>query len=104
MRYNFSAEFANLTNAETNRNVIGPEQRKLLQHWMGRGPAGARAARGGIPPAGLKRQSLRAYHEIARRVIDAENDPRGTQEARIELIEEALDALDQQSGNGEHKP
>ncbi len=94
MRYNFKDEFAHQSNAEINKNVIGTSQRRLLQGWFGRGADGARDARGKTLPSGLNAVSLRAYHEIARRVIEAEADQNGTQYERLELIEDALEKLE----------
>lgn len=93
MRYNFSEEFKGLSNGEINRDAIGSEQRKLLEEWMGRGVQGAVDAMGDPPPSGIDERTLRAYHEVARRIIEADNDSRGTQAARIELIEQGIEEL-----------
>ena len=93
MRYDFSDEFKELTNGEINRDVMGPEQNKLLRKWIGRGVRGARDAISKSLPSGLDEKTLRAYHEIARRNIADDNDPRGTQAARIELIEQMIDEI-----------
>jgi len=93
MRYNFSKEFQGLTNGDINRDVIGPEQNKRLREWWGRGLQGAQEAAKTPLPVGIDEKSLRAYHEIARRIIAEGKDPRGTQAARIELIEQTIDAF-----------
>jgi hypothetical protein len=93
MRYSFEPEFRSLTNAEINRNHIGPDQRRLLRAWFGVGLSGARSGNAAPVPFGLTAHALRAYHEIARRLIATGNDPVGTQAERVKLIEQALDAL-----------
>lgn len=98
MRYDFSSEFKGLKTKEIVVGAIGQQQRRLLQGWMGVGSSGARAALGRPLPAGLEEKTLRAYHEIARRMVSRGNDPRGTQAARIDLIESALDQLRRASG------
>ena len=81
-----------MSNAEINRDIIGNEQRRLLSQWFGIGPEGAAMAKNSPPPADLDLSTLKAYHEIARRVIQAADDFQGTQRARMELIEQALEA------------
>jgi hypothetical protein len=93
MRYDFEAEFRRLTNAEINRARIGPDQRRLLRAWLGVGRGGASSEDAAQIPIGLTADTLRAYPEIARRLIAAGNDPLGTQAERMKLIEGALDAL-----------
>ena len=83
-----------MSNAEINQ-VIGNQQRSLLQQWMGRGAEGARQAMGQSLPEGLTADTLRAYHEVARRQIEAGLDTVGTQAARLKLIEQALQASGQ---------
>lgn len=90
MRYNFEPEFRGLTNAEINRDRIGPDQRRLLRAWFGVGPGGAGSGDAAKVPFGLTAHALRAYHEIARRLVSTDNDPIGTQAERIKLIEQAL--------------
>jgi hypothetical protein len=89
---NFSRQFRGLDNAQINE-LIGIEQRNLLRQWMGSGADAARSAMGRPLPEGLAAETLRAYHEIARRQIEAGLDTVGTQAARIKLIEQALRAL-----------
>ena len=93
MRYNFEAEFRGLSNAEINRDRIGVDQRGLLRAWFGVGPGGAGSVNAADIPLGLTVPALRAYHEIARRLIAAGNDPLGTQAERVTLIERALEEL-----------
>lgn len=89
---NFSQQFQGLTNQQIVHS-LGSQQLDLLRQWMGRGAQGARQAMGRPLPQGLTEDALRAYHEIARRQIDAGLDTVGTQAARLELIEQALQAL-----------
>jgi hypothetical protein len=92
--FNFSQRFQGMTNFEINQ-AIGNQQRALLQQWMGRGAEGARQAMGCPLPQGLTVETLRAYHEMARRQIEAGLDTVLTQAARLRLIEEALRSLGQ---------
>jgi hypothetical protein len=89
---NFSQQYQGMTNQQIVRS-LGSQQLDLLRQWMGRGPQGARQAMGHSLPQGLTEDALRAYHEIARRQIEAGLDTVGTQAARLELIEQALQAL-----------
>jgi hypothetical protein len=91
---NFSQQFQGMTNQQIVRS-LGSQQLDLLRQWMGRGAQGARQARGRPLPQGLNADTLRAYHEIARRQIEASLDTLGTQAARLELIEQALQSLGQ---------
>lgn len=89
-------DFSQLFQGMTNQQIIHSldnQQLTLLRQWMGRGAQGARQAMGGPVPQGLTVDTLQAYHEIARRQIDADLDPVGTQKARRDLIEQALRAL-----------
>jgi hypothetical protein len=86
----FRDEFQGLSSQEINQQIIGPHQNSLLRQWMGIGVRGAVAAQGLALPEGLTARSLRAYHEIARRAVFSGNDPRGTQAARLQLIESVL--------------
>lgn len=104
MPYDFRNEFNGLSNKEINRTVIGPEQKELLGSWMGIGRHGALAARGKPLPEELSEQALRAYHEIARREVANGNDRGGAQQARMKLIEMALDSLDDASTAEEADP
>jgi len=81
-----------MSNYQINQS-IGPQQRELLRQWMGQGVDGAREAMRRPLPKGLTVDTLQAYHEIARRQIEAGLDTAGTQAARLELIEQALWAL-----------
>jgi hypothetical protein len=91
-RYVFSDQFKGLTNAEINHG-IGLEQRELLRQWLRTGADAANKASVATPPAGLTAETLRAYHEIARRQIAAGVDPVGTQSARIRAIETVVSDL-----------
>lgn len=85
--------FAGQTNRELNL-LIGDEQRDLIREFLGVGLKGTniRAANFAIP-AGLTRQSLQIYAEIARRAIAEGIDKAGVQAARLALIQQALDLL-----------
>jgi hypothetical protein len=85
----FSARFIGLSNGEINQ-TIASEQRVLLRKWFGRGPAGR--GRSEEAPSGLTRETLEAYHEIARRTIAEGKDPMGTQQMRLKRIDEELEA------------
>jgi len=80
----------------TNQQIVrslGSQQLDLLRQWMGIGAHGAQQAMGRPLPQGLTENALRAYHEIARRQIEAGLDSVGTQAARLRLIEQALQDL-----------
>jgi RHS repeat-associated protein len=81
---------AGLAAARSAWKSVGPEQRKLISEWMGVGPQGARNAMGRGAPRGLVDDTLRKYEDLARRLVNAGNDPLGTQQQRLRLIEEAL--------------
>jgi hypothetical protein len=89
---NFSQQFQGMTNQQIVRS-LGSQQLDLLRQWMGRGVQGAQQAMGRPLPQGLTADTLRSYHEIARRQIEAGLDTLGTQAARLELIEQALQAM-----------
>jgi hypothetical protein len=89
-------DFSQLFQGMTNQQIIhslDSQQLALLRQWMGRGAQGARQAMGGPVPQSLTADTLRAYHEIARRQIAADLDPVDTQKARRDLIEQTLRAL-----------
>ncbi|HEY5314453.1 MAG TPA: hypothetical protein VIK18_18110 [Pirellulales bacterium] len=85
----FSNQFQGKSNAEINR-AIGVQQRNLLRRWLGTGADAAQEADANAKPANLTVDTLRAYHEIARRQIEAGLDRGGTQAARLRSIENAL--------------
>jgi hypothetical protein len=92
-RFDFSDRFQSLTRGEIAK-CIGPDQVHLLRQFFGTGLAGAQVASQQFQvPAALKRESLEAYHEIARRVIMAGQDGLGVQRLRLRLVERALELM-----------
>ena len=70
---------------------MAPEQKQMLRGFFGRGRDGALLMAGTFRvPAGLTRDSLERYHELARRWIVAGKDKNCSQVARFCLIERAL--------------
>jgi RHS repeat-associated protein len=71
--------------------LIRGSQRELLNRLFGQGMEGAqRAVASGEVPAGLTRQALLVYREIAKRAIEKGIDKGGVQAARLKIIEQAL--------------
>jgi hypothetical protein len=56
--------------------AVGNQQRELLRQWMGTGAEAARADMERPLLEGFTMDTLRAYHEIARRQIEAGLDTR----------------------------
>jgi RHS repeat-associated protein len=71
--------------------LIRGTQKQLLERLFGQGIEGAqRALATGEVPAGLTRQALLVYKEIAKRAIEKGIDKGGVQAARLKIIEQAL--------------
>jgi RHS repeat-associated protein len=74
--------------------IYAGTQKELLSQLFGRGTEGARLAlSSGTIPAGLTREALLAYAEVARRAIEAGKDTLGTQALRLEVIKQALERM-----------
>lgn len=86
--FNFSAQFSKLTNNEIATKIIGAKQTQLLTEWFGRG---VRVFRAGEMPEGISLETLRAYHELARRALENTGDI--VQSGRLQLIEDAIRAM-----------
>jgi hypothetical protein len=93
--FDFAGRFQGRSRREIAQD-IGPEQVRLLRQFLGSGVGGARAAADNFRiPAGLTRETLEAYHEIARRTIKAGQDYLGVQRLRLALIEKALPTMNE---------
>ena len=82
-------------NAVEIKRSIGPQQRQLLREFFGTGvnDAAKRAAIFAVP-SGLKRQTLEAYEELARRALNTPGaDKAGTQAIRLELVQRAYEVV-----------
>jgi hypothetical protein len=88
--FDFSERFVGQSRGEI-AQTIGVQQTRLLRQFFGSGVRGAQAAdeHFKVPP-GLMRESLEAYHEIARRTIESGQDQLGVQRIRLRLVERAL--------------
>ena len=76
------------------KSVYAGTQQKLLGQLFGDGVQGARLAlSSGRMPAGLTREAMMAYAEIARRYIEAGRDTTGVQALRLQIIKQALERL-----------
>ena len=76
------------------KSVYAGTQQKLLGQLFGDGVQGARLAlSSGRIPAGLTREAMMAYAEIARRYIEAGRDTTGVQALRLQIIKQALERL-----------
>ena len=83
-----------LTIAEIKAKYLNGEQLQLIQQFFGRSNPGAAARAANFEiPAGLTRESLEAYAEVATRAIAAGKDKLGVQAERLDLINRALDML-----------
>ena len=85
-----SGSLASLSLQQLN-GIIRGTQRQLLNRLFGNGVQGAqRALSSGEVPAGLTREALLVYREVARRAIEKGIDKGGVQALRIKVIDEAL--------------
>lgn len=74
--------------------LITKEDTKLLGQFFGQGKRGAlKELKEFYIPAGLTRETLERYAEIARRAINAGQDKSGVQADRLALIERALNEV-----------
>jgi hypothetical protein len=74
--------------------LIRGTQKELLGKLFGQGVQGAqRALASGELPAGLTREALMVYAEVARRYIEQGRDASGVQALRLEIIKQALEKL-----------
>ena len=74
-------------------SIVRPQLQLIRQLFKGQatGAEGARQALANLKiPAGLSRETLLAYAEIARRYVEAGRDATGVQAVRLKIIEEAL--------------
>ncbi len=75
-------------------SLIRGTQKELLSKLFGNGVQGARQAlASGQLPAGLTREALLVYAEVAKRYIDQGRDATGVQALRLEIITQALEKL-----------
>lgn len=87
------SQLAGLSLTQLNMMIHGTQQ-QLLRQLFGRGVQGAQEALAmGRLPAGLTRESLLVYAEIARRAIEQGKDSGGVQALRLEIIKKALEKL-----------
>jgi hypothetical protein len=88
-------QFDGQTEGEINRS-INPVQRRSLREFFGQGIHGALDRQQHFKlPTDLTRDVLVKYGEIALRVIESGRDLHGVQTLRLELIRQALRAMQQ---------
>jgi hypothetical protein len=85
--------YSHLSSGALNQ-LMGNTQREILKQFLGKGVEGAKARLADFKiPAGLTKETLEIYREIALRVLRAGKNTTGSQAVRLKLIEKALEAM-----------